>query len=69
MKGAMERPRKNFWTIFAIFIGGSFGFDGEVEPFYNDACPVPDLADLCQNECTQDLTKCLLGCGIDEGNG
>ena len=65
----MKKSRQIFWKIFAVFFHGTFGLEGEVEPYYNDACPLPDLADLCQNECTQDLTKCLLSCGIDEGNG
>ena len=67
--GEMKRSRKILSLILVTFLSGISGNEGEVEPFYNEDCPVPDLADLCQNSCSQELTNCLIGCGIDEGTG
>ena len=65
----MKRSRKIFSLFFVTFWSGISGKEGEVELFYNEDCPVPDLADLCQNSCSRDLPNCLIGCGIDEGTG
>ena len=35
---------------------------------FNEECPVLDLAELCEDSCSEELSQCLIQCGNDEGN-
>ena len=34
---------------------------------YNEQCPVPDLAQLCESDCTDAAVNCIIDCGDDQG--
>ena len=57
----MTQPDSIFLAIFLI--AASFYFaNGD----YNEQCPVPDLAQLCEADCTDSARNCIIHCGDDQ---
>ena len=58
----MATRRKMFLAIFSL-AANFCSVVGE----YNEQCPVPDLAGLCEDDCTTDAVNCIIECGDDQG--
>ena len=58
----MARRRKIFFVIFSF--AANFCF---VLGDYNEQCPVPDLAELCESDCNDAMFNCIIDCAGDQG--